>query len=105
MLEIKDENGNAVATVTAKKSNETDCAEGVWLTLNAADGTKPTLCLVNRKEGGWYLGVYRDANKPKVGCDLAISFGDKGPEVQVVRGDSPDDVVIVSLFDFLKKNS
>jgi hypothetical protein len=45
--------------------------------MNAGDGTKPTLCMIDRdkSQGGMYFGFYRDANKPKIGCDLAISFG------------------------------
>jgi len=104
MIELKDDAGNVVASVMANKSSDANCNEGVWVTLHCFDGSRPTLTIVNRKDAGFYLGVYRDVNKANAGCDLAISFGDKGPEIQAVRGSGPDDIVIVNLFDLLFAN-
>lgn len=101
-----DKTERVIAKVTAAGPNSAGCEEGVWVEVQAADGTKPTLCLVKDKpggsfDGGWYLGVYRDANNPGIACDLAVSFCKKdGPTLQVVKG---QEVKIVNLFDLISK--
>lgn len=105
-MNICDSKGKVIATVTAADPNMADVDEGVWLEVQADDGTRPTLCLVKQRgkssrnpiesAGRWYLGVYRDARKPGVACDLAITFGPEGPVLQVVKG---KEVRQVNLFD------
>lgn len=104
-MNITDDKGNVVAKVTSVgPKSGTDLEEGIWVEVQAADGTRPTLCLVKGRPGGsaedgWYLGVFRDAKKPGVACDLAVSFSAKdGPMIQAVRG---KEVIIKSLFDLL----
>lgn len=97
---LTDKEGYNVGSI-AVSGNET---QGVWLTLHASDGTQPAVCVVNNEAQGFFVGLYRDTLKPKPGCDVAISFGDKGPMLQVCRGNGPDDVVIVDLFDLLFAN-
>jgi hypothetical protein len=105
-VDIKDDKGKVVAKVTAANPDSDSCDEGVWVEMQADDGTRPTLCFIKPKAGsvyttGWYLGVYRDAKKPAAGCDIGLSFDEKaGPILQVVRG---DDVKTVNLFDLLSK--
>lgn len=100
-MELKDQNGKVVATVTAATTKDPGCKSGVWIELSTENKTKPTICLIER-EKDFYLGFYRDTNKTTVGCDLAIAFGTKGPEVQVVK---EGQVEIFTLFDILKKLS
>jgi hypothetical protein len=102
--ELKDDAGKVVATVTGANPDANGCDEGVWLELQADDGTRPTLCLVKDKKGGhmhgaWFLGVFRDARNTGSGCDLAITF-DKadGPVLQVIKGGK---VKHADLFDLL----
>lgn len=101
-MEIKDDKGNVVAKVVAAVGGGIE--EGVWIEVQAADGTRPTLCLVKDKPGGpfgggWYVGAYRDARHPGVACDVAISLTEKdGPTLQATRG---KEVRIKSLFDLL----
>ena len=92
--------GKVVAVITAADPNSQDCDEGVWLEVQADDGSKPTLCLIKRKDGSWYLGVYRDANHAHA-CDLSVLFDkEEGPTLQVAKG---KDVVTTKLFDLIKR--
>lgn len=103
-LELKDKSGKVIAKVTAADPNVAGCDEGVWLEIQADDGSKPTLCLIKDKpsgpfKGGWYLGVYRDVRHAGPGCDFAISFDkENGPSIQVTKG---QEVKQRSLFDLL----
>lgn len=106
-MELKDEKGKVIAKVTAADPNNTQCDGGVWVELQADDGTRPTLCIVKGRPGdyssGWYVGVYRDGRARDVGqgCDLAVSFDPQaGPVLQVRQGDQAK---IVNLFDLLAK--
>ena len=106
-MEIKDQNGKVIAKITGADQNISGCDEGVWVELQADDGTRPTLCMVKDQPGGphggnWYLGVYRDSHAAKiVACDLAIMFcKEHGPELQVTKGDQ---VKSYNLFDLLSK--
>lgn len=103
MVEIKDEFGKVIARVTDANPNVNGCEEGVWCEIQAADGSKPTLCLIKDKEDGtfdgdWYIGAYRDSKNAPFGCDLAIRFTQQGPTLQVIKG---KDVKILNLFDLL----
>ncbi len=87
-MEIKDDNGKVIAKVSAADVNAAGCDEGVWVEVQADDGTRPTVCLIKDKPcgpfaGGWYLGVYRDTTQKDItACDLAVSFTAEGPVVQ-----------------------
>jgi hypothetical protein len=102
-VEIKDCNGKVIAKVVAADPNVSGCDEGIWLEVQADDGTRPMLCLVKDKPDGpfggdWYIGAYRDSKQPGIACDLAISLTKDGPVLQAVRG---KEVRQKSLFDLL----
>lgn len=103
VVEIKDKKGKVIAKITAADPDASGCDEGLWVEIQADDGTRPTLCLVKGKANdplGWYLGVYRDVEKTKGPCDFALSFGKNGPELQVTKG---KETKSVNLFDLLEK--
>ncbi len=100
-MNITDDKGQVVAKVTSVAKHG-EIEEGIWLEVQAADGTRPTLCLVKGPcagANGWYLGVYRDTRNPGVACDFAISFTKDGPVIQATKG---REVVSKNLFDLLK---
>jgi len=107
-FEVKSPDGKVVATVNAANPNGSGCDEGVWVEMQADDGTRPTLCMVKDKpdgpfKGAWYFGVYRDTKDTNIACDFAILFDkEKGPQLQVVRG---QEVQAASLFDLLKAHA
>lgn len=107
-MEIKDKNGKVVAMVTAMNSEGGPTDEGIWLEVQADDGTKPTLCLIKsqgyRQPGDWFLGVYRDARSKDIrACDLAIRFSvNDGVTLQVAQNGK---VKVVNLFDLIPDDS
>lgn len=102
-MELHDKNGKLIAKISASGAGG-GLEEGVWVEIQAADGTRPTLCLVKGKphgeaDDGWYLGVYRDTKQPGIACDFAISFTKSGgPVLQATKG---KEVRSKSLFDLL----
>lgn len=105
--EVKDKNGKVVVEVETRDGPRGPLDEGVWVTVNADDGTRPTLAFVKHTghgyDGEWYLGVYRDTQSgdPHMACDLAVLFTtDRGPVLQVAKGGK---FKTVDLYELIEK--
>lgn len=94
-MEVKDKDGDVVAKVVAHEDKN---ISGVWVDLVTKDGTKPTLCFYKGKDSPLVLAVYKDQNRVLLGCELAVSFDDDGPTLQVCKG---KEVKLVNLFDLI----
>lgn len=99
-MELKDSKGKIVATVTAHDGSGGPVDEGVWVEVQAGDGTRPTICLINSTDVAgtdWYVGFYRDAKARDIkGCDFAVALTEHGPTLQVIKDGQ---IRIVDLFD------
>lgn len=101
-MELKDADDNVIADVSVSNFDGHG-SRGFWLTLHGSDGTRPSICLIDNKTGteNFYIGFYKNSAYKNVGaCDLAVSFSEDGPELQVVKD---KEIILVNLFDMVKK--
>ena len=99
MVPLNDSKGNLIASIDTTPANG-DIVSAVFVTLEGGD-TRPCLSFVKKQDKSVYIGLYRDSNKPNVGCDIAISIDDKGPQLQVIKANG--DIKIVDLFELIGK--